>query len=71
MRFVRNGDLIRLEHLVTKRNLHSHPELAPMTRKHLQVTGYGEVFISSGLECIRVLFLLFFVFVNCVLGWQG
>ncbi|KAL9894158.1 protein O-mannosyl-transferase 2 [Glossina fuscipes fuscipes] len=42
VRFVRNGDLIRLEHLVTKRNLHSHPELAPMTRKYLQVTGYGE-----------------------------
>uniref|UniRef100_A0A1A9WTR6 Protein O-mannosyl-transferase 2 n=1 Tax=Glossina brevipalpis TaxID=37001 RepID=A0A1A9WTR6_9MUSC len=42
VRFVRNGDLVRLEHLVTKRNLHSHPELAPMTRKHLQVTGYGE-----------------------------
>ncbi|KAL3288485.1 hypothetical protein HHI36_002927 [Cryptolaemus montrouzieri] len=39
---VRNGDLIRLEHLATRRNLHSHKEHAPVTKKHYQVTGYGE-----------------------------
>ncbi|KAK9877554.1 hypothetical protein WA026_018660 [Henosepilachna vigintioctopunctata] len=39
---VRSGDLIRLEHLATKRNLHSHKEHAPITKKHYQVTGYGE-----------------------------
>lgn len=40
---VRHGDLIRLEHVVTHRNLHSHREPAPISKKHLQVTGYGEV----------------------------
>ncbi|XP_068893281.1 protein O-mannosyl-transferase 2 isoform X1 [Tenebrio molitor] len=39
---VRSGDLVRLEHVPTKRNLHSHKEQAPVTKKHYQVTGYGE-----------------------------
>lgn len=40
---VKNGDLVRLEHIPTRRNLHSHKETAPITKKHYQVTGYGEV----------------------------
>lgn len=40
--FVKSGDLVRLEHVPTKRNLHSHKEFAPITKKHYQVTGYGE-----------------------------
>lgn len=40
---VKHGDLIRFEHIQTKRNLHSHNEKAPLTKKHYQVTGYGEV----------------------------
>ncbi|XP_067388778.1 protein O-mannosyl-transferase 2 [Emydura macquarii macquarii] len=39
--FVRHGDVIRLEHKESSRNLHSHQHEAPMTRKHFQVTGYG------------------------------
>uniref|UniRef100_T1J5X4 Protein O-mannosyl-transferase 2 n=1 Tax=Strigamia maritima TaxID=126957 RepID=T1J5X4_STRMM len=39
---VQHGDLIRLEHWPTKRNLHSHKEAAPVTKKHFQVSGYGE-----------------------------
>ncbi|XP_011504680.1 PREDICTED: protein O-mannosyl-transferase 2 [Ceratosolen solmsi marchali] len=39
---VRHGDLIRLEHVITRRNLHSHKEIAPISKKHYQVTGYGE-----------------------------
>nr|XP_024219416.1 protein O-mannosyl-transferase 2 [Halyomorpha halys] len=39
---VHHGDLVRLEHVPTGRNLHSHKEPAPITKKHLQVTGYGE-----------------------------
>uniref|UniRef100_A0A3B5M2U2 Protein O-mannosyl-transferase 2 n=1 Tax=Xiphophorus couchianus TaxID=32473 RepID=A0A3B5M2U2_9TELE len=38
---VRHGDIIRLEHKETTRNLHSHLHLAPLTKKHFQVTGYG------------------------------
>ena len=40
---LKHGDLVRLEHKTTGRNLHSHREPAPLTKKHLQVTGYGEV----------------------------
>ena len=39
---VRDGQLVRLEHLATGRNLHSHREPAPVTKRHFQVTGYGE-----------------------------
>ncbi|XP_050438186.1 protein O-mannosyl-transferase 2 [Adelges cooleyi] len=42
IRFVKHGDMIRLEHVPTRRNLHSHREPAPITKKHYQVTGYGE-----------------------------
>uniref|UniRef100_A0A665W3Y6 Protein O-mannosyl-transferase 2 n=1 Tax=Echeneis naucrates TaxID=173247 RepID=A0A665W3Y6_ECHNA len=38
---VRHGDIIRLEHKETTRNLHSHLHEAPLTKKHFQVTGYG------------------------------
>lgn len=47
LQLLRHGDLCRLEHLATKRNLHSHSEPAPMTKKHLQVTGYGEVSVTD------------------------
>ncbi|XP_043929836.1 protein O-mannosyl-transferase 2 isoform X2 [Protopterus annectens] len=39
--FVKNGDVIRLQHRETSRNLHSHQHEAPVTKKHFQVTGYG------------------------------
>lgn len=38
---VRHGDIIRLEHKETTRNLHAHLHEAPLTKKHYQVTGYG------------------------------
>uniref|UniRef100_A0A8C9XH70 Protein O-mannosyl-transferase 2 n=1 Tax=Sander lucioperca TaxID=283035 RepID=A0A8C9XH70_SANLU len=38
---VRHGDIIRLEHKETTRNLHGHLHEAPLTKKHFQVTGYG------------------------------
>lgn len=40
--FVRDGDLVILEHLITRRNLHSHYQVAPLTKRHFQVTCYGE-----------------------------
>ncbi|KAI8485373.1 Protein O-mannosyl-transferase 2 [Branchiostoma belcheri] len=42
VQFVKNGDLVRLEHVATQRNLHTHQEPAPITKRHFQVTGYGE-----------------------------
>ncbi|CAH2010740.1 unnamed protein product [Acanthoscelides obtectus] len=42
VQIVKNGDLVRFEHIPTRRNLHSHKEQAPITKKHYQVTGYGE-----------------------------
>ncbi|GFR57381.1 protein O-mannosyl-transferase 2 [Elysia marginata] len=39
--YVHSGDLVRLQHIATGRNLHSHKEMAPMTKHHYQVSGYG------------------------------
>jgi len=39
---VRNGDLVRLEHRMSRRNIHSHNVPAPVSKRHFQVTGYGE-----------------------------
>ncbi|XP_060663188.1 protein O-mannosyl-transferase 2 [Drosophila nasuta] len=55
LKLLRNGDLLRLEHVVTKRNLHSHNEAAPMTKKHMQVTGYGEAGVGDANDIWRVL----------------
>lgn len=49
---VRNGDLVRLEHVITRRNLHSHNEKAPITVKHFQLTGYGEVSVTRAADDI-------------------
>ncbi len=36
---VRHGDLIRLEHVMTGRNIHTHQEPAPVSKKMYQVPG--------------------------------
>lgn len=38
LQILKNGDLIRLEHIATRRNLHTHREMAPITPKHYQVS---------------------------------
>ncbi|XP_036671591.3 protein O-mannosyl-transferase 2 [Drosophila suzukii] len=55
LQVLRHGDIIRLEHVATRRNLHSHSEPAPMTKKHLQVTGYGELGVGDANDAWRVL----------------
>ncbi|KAJ2158913.1 Protein O-mannosyltransferase 2 [Coemansia sp. RSA 552] len=40
--FVRNGDVVRLVHEATARNLHSHPVAAYASKRDREVSGYGE-----------------------------
>lgn len=61
--FVHHGDFIVLEHIPTKRNLHSHKEHAPVTKKHYQVTGYGEVSICCLMFVAQELFFLNMLYV--------
>ncbi|XP_036340181.1 protein O-mannosyl-transferase 2-like isoform X1 [Rhagoletis pomonella] len=82
-----NGDLIRLEHVATKRNLHSHGEQAPLTKRHLQVTGYGEEGqgdandiwrvhlvdqkLNASIKTVTTQFLLIHYLQNCALTASG
>lgn len=52
--FVKHGDLVRLEHVITKRNIHSHAEPAPISKKQFQVTGYGEDGIGDANDVWKV-----------------
>ncbi|XP_066923151.1 protein O-mannosyl-transferase 2-like isoform X1 [Clytia hemisphaerica] len=42
LEYVRDGDEVRLMHVQTRRNLHSHPEKAPISTNLHQVSGYGQ-----------------------------
>ncbi|OQV17106.1 Protein O-mannosyl-transferase 2 [Hypsibius exemplaris] len=46
VQLIQHGDLVRLTHITTGRNLHSHKVSAPITKIQFQVTGYG--FNGSG-----------------------
>ncbi|KAJ2933739.1 hypothetical protein H1R20_g3356, partial [Candolleomyces eurysporus] len=41
LRYLKNGDAIRLSHVSTTRNLHSHTVAAPVTKQNYEVSGYG------------------------------
>ncbi|KAG9301385.1 hypothetical protein G9A89_018057 [Geosiphon pyriformis] len=45
--FVKNGDSIRLLHVQTGRNLHSHPVAAPITKSQWEVSCYGNETIGD------------------------
>jgi dolichyl-phosphate-mannose-protein mannosyltransferase len=47
IRFLQNGDVLRLVHVSTGRNLHSHPIAAPVTKEHHEVAGYGNETIGD------------------------
>lgn len=46
-RMLKNGDVIRLVHHATGRNLHSHPIPAPITKENYEVAGYGDATIGD------------------------
>nr|XP_036214847.1 protein O-mannosyl-transferase 2 isoform X2 [Bactrocera oleae] len=87
IKYVSHGDLIRLEHVATRRNLHSHGEPAPVTKRHLQITGYGEdgqgdandiwqVLLADGkqntsIKTVTTKFLLIHYLQNCALTTSG
>lgn len=39
--FLKDGDIVRLQHAATSRNLHSHNVAAPVTKLNNEVSGYG------------------------------
>lgn len=52
--FVRDGDVVLLEHVATRRNLHSHFEQAPVTKRHYQVTCYGDGGVGDANDYWRI-----------------
>ncbi|EPS95451.1 hypothetical protein FOMPIDRAFT_71065 [Fomitopsis schrenkii] len=42
IRFLTDGDVIRFQHVPTKRNLHSHSIPAPVSKLNNEVSGYGD-----------------------------
>lgn len=54
LEYVYNGDVIRLMHVMTRRNLHSHSEKAPMSQNLLQVSGYGEDGLGDANDLWRI-----------------
>ncbi|CAL1705382.1 unnamed protein product [Somion occarium] len=47
IRFLQDGDVIRLRHAATTRNLHSHPIPAPVTKLNHEVSCYGNLTIGD------------------------
>jgi len=47
LRFLKDGDVIRLSHASTTRNLHSHPIPAPISKLNHEVSGYGNTTIGD------------------------
>ena len=47
IRFLKDGDVIRLNHAATTRNLHSHTVLAPVTKLNYEVSCYGNETIGD------------------------
>lgn len=54
IRFMKDGDLVRLTHPSTGRNLHSHAVLAPISKLNYEVSGYGNETIGDRHDIWRV-----------------
>lgn len=47
LRFLKHGDIIRLNHAATTRNLHSHTVNAPVTKLNYEVSCYGNTTVGD------------------------
>ncbi|TPX65799.1 dolichyl-phosphate-mannose---protein mannosyltransferase [Chytriomyces confervae] len=47
IKYLYEGDTIRLQHDQTKKLLHSHPLVAPVSKAHWEVSGYGNLSIPD------------------------
>ncbi|KDE06245.1 hypothetical protein MVLG_03404 [Microbotryum lychnidis-dioicae p1A1 Lamole] len=47
LRYLKNGDVIRLVHVATGRNLHSHPFVAPVSKLNNEVSCYGNATVGD------------------------
>lgn len=54
MKFLADGDIIRLNHASTTRNLHSHLIPAPVTKLHHEVSCYGNATIGDNHDYWKV-----------------
>ena len=54
IRFLKNGDFLRLNHVPTTRNLHSHSVLAPVTTLDYEVSCYGNQTVGDNHDYWRV-----------------
>ncbi|KAI7907111.1 Dolichyl-phosphate-mannose-protein mannosyltransferase-domain-containing protein [Cokeromyces recurvatus] len=54
IRFVKDGDIIRLQHELTGRNLHSHPVNAPVTSSEWEVSCYGNETVGDSQDNWKV-----------------
>lgn len=47
LRYLRDGDIVRLVHQMTGRNLHSHAIAAPVTKLNYEVSAYGNATVGD------------------------
>ncbi|SCV67340.1 BQ2448_5986 [Microbotryum intermedium] len=47
LRYLKDGDVIRLVHVATGRNLHSHPFVAPVSKLNNEVSCYGNATVGD------------------------
>lgn len=64
VRFVKDGDLVRLQHTVTGRNLHSHPVKAPVSTSEWEVSCYGNETVGDSQDNWRVEVVDDFIYKN-------